>query len=58
MGITWMCEILVATIFVILMIVPAVAVLITVEITTRKRIQRRNRISVSQPYNPYALADL
>ena len=34
MGITWMREILVATMFVILMI----------EIMTRKRVQRRNRV--------------
>ena len=58
MGITWMCEILVTTMFVVLIIVPVAAVLITVETMTRKRVQRRNRINVSRPYNPYALANL
>ena len=58
MGITWLCEILLTTMFVILIIVPTAIVLITVEITTRRRVARQNRIGVSPPYNPYALACL
>ena len=58
MGITWMCKILLTTMIVILIIVPIAAILITVEIMTRKRVQRRGRNSVGQIYNPYALAHL
>ena len=58
MGITWLCEILLTTMFVILIIVPIAIVLITVEITTRRRVARQNRVNISQPYNPYALACL
>ena len=58
MGITWLCEILLTTMFVILIVVPIAVILITVEIMTRRRVERQNRVSVSQPYNPYALAHL
>ena len=58
MGITWMCEILLTTMIVILIIVPIAAIIIMVEIMTRKRVQQRNRVSVGQIYNPYALAHL
>ena len=58
MGITWMCKILLTTMIIILIIVPIAAILITVEIMTRRRVQGRGRNSVGQIYNPYALAHL
>ena len=53
-----MCEILLTTMIVILIIVPIAAILITVEIMTRRRVQGRGRNSVGWKYNPYALAHL
>ena len=58
MGITWMCEILIITLFVILMVVPLAVVLIAVEFMTRGRTLRRNRVCNSRPFNTYALANL
>ena len=58
MGITWLCEIFLTTMFEILIVVPIAVILITVEIMTRRRVVRQNRVSISQPYNPYALACL
>ena len=43
MGITWMCEVLIITLFVILMVVPLAVVLIAVEFMTRGRALRRNK---------------
>ena len=40
MGITWMCEILIITLFVILMVVPLAVVLIAVEFMMRRRVLR------------------
>ena len=48
MGITWMCEILIITLFVILMVVPLAVVLIAVEFMTRGRTLRRNRVCNSR----------
>ena len=50
MGITWMCKILLTAMIVILIIIPIAAILITVEIMTRKRVQRGNRNSVDWIY--------
>ena len=58
MGITWMCEILIITLFVILMVVPLAVVLIAVEFITRGKALRRNRIGNGRPFNTYALANL
>ena len=58
MGITWMCEIIIITLFVILMVVSLAVVLIAVEFMTRGRALRRNRVSNSRPYNTYVLANL
>ena len=58
LGITWMCEILIITLFVILMVVLLAVVLITVEFMTRRRVHRRNRVCNSRPYNTYVLANL
>ena len=58
MGITWMCEILIITLFVILMVVPLAVVLIVVEFMMRRRVLRRNRVCNSRPFNTYALANL
>ena len=58
MGITWMCEILIITLFVILMVVPLAAVLIAVEFMTRGRALRRNRVCNSRPFNTNVRANL
>ena len=58
MGITWMCEVLIITLFVILMVVPLAVVLIVVEFMSRRRVLRRNRVCNSRPFNTYALANL
>ena len=58
MGMTWMCEILIITLFVILMVVPLAVVLIAVEFMTRGRTLRRNRVCSTRPFNTYALANL
>ena len=58
MGITWMCEILIITLFIVLATVPLAAVLVIVELLARKRVHRRNRDRISRPFNTYALASL
>ena len=58
MGITWMCEILIITLFVILMVIPLAVVLIAVEFMTRGEAPRKNRVCNSGPFNTYALANL
>ena len=58
MGITWMREIIIITLFVILMVVPLAVVLIAVEFMTRDKALRRNRVCNSRPFNTYTLANL
>ena len=58
MGITWMCEILIITLFIILLIVPLAVVLIAVEFMSTRRVLRRNRVCNSRPFNTYVLANL
>ena len=57
-GMTWMCETLIITLFVILMVVPLAAVMIVVEFMMRRRVLRRNRVCNSRPFNTYVLANL
>ena len=51
MGITWMCEILIIMLFIVLATVPLEAVLVTVELLARKRVHRRNRDRISKDHS-------
>ena len=57
-GVTGICEILIVTLLVVSMVVSLAVVLIVTELSTRRRVLRRDRVSDSQPLDIHALANL